>query len=464
MTKRLALLIGNNEFSEPETFLQLRTPVNDVLDLSAILREHGNFEIVNTLLDKNSDTIKKAIENFYNLAERGDLTLLYYSGHGYRDKGGRLYLAARDTQTSQLLSTGVREQFIHDAMSYSRSRHRVVVLDCCFSGAFIKGKKSGTEPLLLEKLKGEASAVLASSGTIQYSFEEEGRNSLFTRYLAEGIATGEADEDKDGVISLEELFGYVDPRVRGKRPEQTPMIEISTRGSQIFIAKNPNPVVTVQLPPELTQAIESPLSGVRAGAVTELEHLLSSSDKRIASAAMSALKQLADDDSRRVSTAAAKSLSQYSSPQRVPGETGRVLESKEQFERTVAPAPASSDHKVPDSIRPHTLFRRLWRVGALLIFPIPIVPIIGGISYAQELDSWFIVLTIVSLIPFVIGIEHLTKQRRSRGWLLILVSLGWIASAIEASNRGELLRAITSFLSIIAIVWAIIDAIRNEAV
>ena len=58
---------------------------------------------------------------------------------------------------------------------------------------------------MLEKLRGEATAILASSGTIQYSFEQEGRYSLFTRHMLEGMETGHADKDEDGIITVDDI-------------------------------------------------------------------------------------------------------------------------------------------------------------------------------------------------------------------------------------------------------------------
>jgi predicted MPP superfamily phosphohydrolase len=240
MAKRLAVLIGNTTFDNAEAFPNLRAPANDVQDLARVLRKYGSFEILDTLVDQPCQAISRGIEDLYCVAEKGDLTLLYFSGHGYRDLHGRHYLITRDSQSNRLWSSSLPASLIHDVMSSSRSRHRVIILDCCFSGAFIKGGKSGVEPLLLqEELKGEASAILASSGTIQYSFEEGGRNSLFTQYLLEGIETSLADENEDGRISIDELFYYAERKVRNSRPGQSPVMALYVQEGEILIAKTP---------------------------------------------------------------------------------------------------------------------------------------------------------------------------------------------------------------------------------
>jgi DNA-binding winged helix-turn-helix (wHTH) protein len=240
MGRRLALLIGNTTFDNPKTFPMLHTPANDIRDFARVLREYGSFEILNTLLDETSGIIDRAIDDLFSEAERGDLVLLYYSGHGYRGRTGNYYLASRNSHPKRMRSTSVPAFFIHDVMKSSRSRHKLIILDCCFSGAFIKDRKGGVrEPVLLTEMRGEAEAILASSGIVEYSFEEEGPNSLFTQYLIQGIETGKADQNGDGQISIDELFDYADERVRKARPGQTPMKEVSIRESEIVIATSP---------------------------------------------------------------------------------------------------------------------------------------------------------------------------------------------------------------------------------
>nr|WP_017317425.1 caspase family protein [Mastigocladopsis repens] len=72
-----------------------------------------------------------------------DLVLFFFSGHGIKDESGRLYLATRMTRKNQqgelVKATAVPASFVHDIMSNSRSKRQVIILDCCFSGAFAEG-------------------------------------------------------------------------------------------------------------------------------------------------------------------------------------------------------------------------------------------------------------------------------------------------------------------------------------
>lgn len=243
---RRALLIGNATFDNQGEFPDLRTPVNNVQDFATVLEKYCDFEIAETVINETAGNIRETVVDFFHQTERGDLTLLYYSGHGYRDQHDRYYLTAKDSQTDKMMITAVRESFIHDVMSESHAKHFIIILDSCFSGGFINGQMSAIVPLSLSELKGEARIVLASSSKVQYSFEgeEDGRNSLFTRYLIEGIATGQADIDQDGRISIEELFYYAESKVRAARREesnylkQTPLMESGIRESEVIIIAN----------------------------------------------------------------------------------------------------------------------------------------------------------------------------------------------------------------------------------
>ena len=256
------------------------------------------------------------IASFFADRKRNDLLLLYFSGHGIKDDDGRLYLATADTRRRLLRATAVPATFVNETMTASRSRRQVLILDCCHSGAFARTKADRVMGIQ-ERLGGRGRVVLTSSDAVQYSFEGdevagEGVRSVFTRVLVQGLETGDADRDRDGYVSLDELYEYVYDRVVDETPKQRPQMFATVEG-KIVIARNPRPVVTepVELPGELLQAIESPFAGVRAGAVDELDHLLRGSHPGLALAAREALARLVNDDSRRVSTAATGRLETY---------------------------------------------------------------------------------------------------------------------------------------------------------
>ena len=112
--------------------------------------------------------------------------------------------------------------------------------------------------------------------------------------MIQGLQTGEADQDHDGRITLDELYDYVYAQVVATTPKQTPGKWSYKQQGDMVLAKNPHPPVVkaVELPIELKQAIESPLANVREGAVRELAGLLRSSNAGLALAAQAALQHL----------------------------------------------------------------------------------------------------------------------------------------------------------------------------
>lgn len=138
------------------------------------------------------------------------------------------------------------------------------------------------------------------------------------------------------------------------------------------------------------------------------------------------------------------------------------------------PEPTSSSQVIIGDTRPPSFLRRWWRVGALVLLPFPILVFASFLTFFASPLIGFTLFLIIPLIPVVVGIEHLSKQRRRRGWLFILASLGWVATFIvysfeNSTSKGDpfvvtyCLLFPVAVLSIIAIVWSIIDAIRNEA-
>jgi uncharacterized caspase-like protein len=64
--------------------------------------------------------------------------LLYMAGHGDLDDRGNFYFVARNTKNERLRASGIADRFIHETMVRSFAKRQILILDCCFSGAFSK--------------------------------------------------------------------------------------------------------------------------------------------------------------------------------------------------------------------------------------------------------------------------------------------------------------------------------------
>ena len=240
---KIALLIGVSEY-EPG-LNPLPATIKDVEAMQRVLQnpEIGGFD-VECLLNPDTVQMQTAIENLFLGSQRDDIVLLYFSGHGIKHDNGKLYFATKSTRKHEQgelsRASTVSADFVHDIINdnRSRSRRQVIILDCCFSGAFSPGTKGEDDiSLNFEKVQlgGEGRAVLTSSTSTQYSFE-----SVYTPYLVQGIETGEADENNDGFISVNELHQYVQRKVQEGKHEMKPQIQaVIKEGFNIVLTKAP---------------------------------------------------------------------------------------------------------------------------------------------------------------------------------------------------------------------------------
>jgi hypothetical protein len=218
-----ALLIGNSTYPADEHNLQtLKGPVKDITVLNRALADPvmGLFADTDVTLlpEVTSARAIRAMGRFFGDAARDDVLLFYFSGHGKLDQVGRLHLCMRDTESTDLLATAVSSARISEFADASHARNVVIVLDCCFSGAFRGGD-------LGDAVAGPGRYVMTSCRGTQLANDATVDNSTshFTQSLVDGLTGAAADHDGDGYVTFSELYAYVDRRLRdtGKQiPQQ----------------------------------------------------------------------------------------------------------------------------------------------------------------------------------------------------------------------------------------------------
>jgi Caspase domain len=316
--RRVALLIATDRYLDTG-LSKLAAPANDAKRLAAVLRraDIAGFE-VKVLHNRRHHVVGMAIGDFYRDRRREDLTLLYFTGHGIKDDYGQLYLAMTDTKRDNLQFTGLQGEHIRVAMEECRSRQNVLVLDCCYAGAFPAGRgvKGDMAVHTTEQLGGRGCVVLTSSDATQYSFEgnqltqtgspsfQAGSSSLFTRFLIEGLKTGQADLNGDGDITLDELYSYVHDHVTAEQPQQHPKKKDDVEG-RIMVAQNRY----WTLPSHINDAINGPYLPSKLAALQELSRRYSRGNAIVQQRVLEKIYKLADDDSKQVSGAAHQFLS-----------------------------------------------------------------------------------------------------------------------------------------------------------
>lgn len=134
--RKVALLVATYDYQDSR-LSKLVAPSRDADDLAKVLKnpQIAGFDVT-TLINKPLYAVGEAIGEFYRDQGRDDLSVLYFTGHGLKDDYGRLYLAMTNTRLDNLQFTGLSGIQISDAMHECRARQKVLILDCCYSGAF----------------------------------------------------------------------------------------------------------------------------------------------------------------------------------------------------------------------------------------------------------------------------------------------------------------------------------------
>jgi formylglycine-generating enzyme required for sulfatase activity/uncharacterized caspase-like protein len=249
MPSKHALLIGVSSYGEGLT--PIPSARLDVEALAEVLRDPqlGGFpsDQVVVLQDPQRTPMERAVELLFANRDPEDLLLLYFSGHGFRDDQRQLLLSCSESRKfgegrergKVQQSTTLRAAQLREYMKNS-SRYQLLILDCCFSGAFAEGMAAKDDGALhLEDFGGEGRAVLTSSASIETSSAPEAGEglSVYTRFLVEGIRTGAADQQQRGFVDAEDLHLYVSRRVAEAAPAMTPQFFPTRSGHRIRVCR-----------------------------------------------------------------------------------------------------------------------------------------------------------------------------------------------------------------------------------
>jgi hypothetical protein len=270
-TQHSALLIGVGHYANPD-LATLAGPGVDLRSMKAALENPriGGYQ-VSTLEDVDSQTACLRIEEFLGNRSEDETVVLYYSGHGFIDRKGALYLCTTNSSFATPRSSSIRADFVTDLIDNCASKRVLLLLDCCYSGNFEGTAKatSVVEPQF--KGTGLGRVVLTAGAGDQLAWDLGAQGSLFSRHIAQGLTTGAADIDQDGRITVQELYDYVYREVTREQPRQRPgKWTYKEDGPSFLVARSPIQP-TRELPPDLVHALESDFPKSRAAALKELE-------------------------------------------------------------------------------------------------------------------------------------------------------------------------------------------------
>ena len=236
---RWAVVVGVGRYESPD-IPKLRYTVPDAEAIYEVLTGPGGFKKEHVLLltDKTERkptyrNLKWALGTFLaRSAKKDDTVVIYFAGHGAPEVDQRgverdglsKYLVPADAEPDDLYSTALPMDELQTIFGRIEAERVVVFLDSCYSGAAggrtFASKKTravNVDDLFLERLaRSKGRAIVTASRPTEVSIElPELGHGIFTYYLVEGLK-GAGDLNRDGIVTLQELYEYVEQQVTQK--------------------------------------------------------------------------------------------------------------------------------------------------------------------------------------------------------------------------------------------------------
>ena len=240
-----AFIIGINDYKQVS---RLTTAVNDANALAEQLEKNHGYQVHGPLLNATkADILQLLKEDFSKLVQAKDRVLFYFAGHGIAlnsDDNPKGYLVPADAQPGDADSL-ISMDLLHEKITALPCQHGMLIMDCCFAGAFkwstgfrdVVFDLPGIiyEERFYQYAQDPAWQVITSSASDQKAVdiladrtlglraESGAKHSPFALALLEGLA-GEADtvpkNGGDGVITATELYTYLRDRVEDETTDQ----------------------------------------------------------------------------------------------------------------------------------------------------------------------------------------------------------------------------------------------------
>ena len=242
------LAIGVARFENHD--LDLKFAAKDATDITALLAKNGrNFAAVRTRVYTDDQVTAKSLDEakeFLLSAKTDDTVVLFVAGHGMYDSSLHdYYFLTHQTDISRLAQTAVPFEQLESLLQGIAPLKKLFLLDTCYSGeqdqkfTAVSFAEAGARGLVSRGIRRKAldnasvpptqhlytqgdrfidndlfrrsgAIVFSSSRGTELSYEtDQLENGLFTEYVLRALSTKEADLDKDGQISSDELRNYV---------------------------------------------------------------------------------------------------------------------------------------------------------------------------------------------------------------------------------------------------------------
>lgn len=220
-----AVLVGVGSY---EHMPSLRFTDDDAYHLYAFLKSPEGGALpdrqVRVLIDENATyrNILYTIKRVLHQADDNDVVIFYFSGHGFESS---FLPVDYDGSKNEL-----KHSEIQALINASQAKHKIVIADACHAGGYQNFRSGNVDGALARYYNAfreskAGTALLLSSKEKEYSLEDGGlRSGVFSYFIIRGLK-GEADKNKDKIVTIQELFNFVRENVRYYTANmQTPLL------------------------------------------------------------------------------------------------------------------------------------------------------------------------------------------------------------------------------------------------
>lgn len=267
-----ALVIGIAQYRNLPPQHQLRYSERDAEAIYSILisPEGGNFraENVRRLIGPGATlaAIRREMEEWLpSVAKGDDRVLVYFAGHGFVVQG-QPYLAPYDIEVDRIPQTAYEMATLGSVFGKIKAKWKVLLTDSCHSGAVTPDSDVQTINRSLIDMTRSVFSLTASRDR-ERSFESPdwgGGHGIFTYYVVRGLE-GEGDENRDGIVTADELAEYVRRNVReATEGKQNPTSDRGSFDPEMLLAYVPTRSAVGEAPPPKfgSLIVESNMDGV----------------------------------------------------------------------------------------------------------------------------------------------------------------------------------------------------------
>jgi Caspase domain/Tetratricopeptide repeat/Glucodextranase, domain B len=226
--KSHAVVIGIDQYAH---WPPLEFAAADALSVKEAIENTG-FNEITLLLNKEATQRRILTELFESLPQkvgRNDRVFFYFAGHGQTEAlgsgGHRGYIIPVDAGYNDYSATAVSMDQIRSLSRNIPAKHILYVMDSCYSGLGFN-RSAGVSPRIsdyLLKISGMRAVQIITAGGKDEQVQEKAGHGLFTNYFLQALI-GDADSNKDNVVTGTELGTYLRPRVsNASNHGQTPL-------------------------------------------------------------------------------------------------------------------------------------------------------------------------------------------------------------------------------------------------